>query len=382
MQTLPVRNEYMSLKRRIERVILLFAFFVAGSLSAGAGTLMILALTPFVKLLKKYIWRNEVVKITLSLFFATAFFSFFTTFFIDPFEYVSEVLKQLSWVVLAIIGFKWSTKDNTFFFKIFLVSIVLCLPLLFILPIRFQAYFPHANHLAYYCLLPLVYFLLTSTGLIRRLWIVFLLTIVVITKSSGGLATFMMTILLFYVVDKRISLKLILQLLFAAALLLVVAQVSGALDAFMEKVVVVDFEMISKKADRYSFGSDGSLVWRMTYWLAIFREFTQNSGSMQLLFGEGLKTLSHGNYVYSFMVNDPHNDYLRLLVERGIVGALVYLYLLIKLCLIARQKYLFMLVLFVPMFFGNVIVSFPYMFTFIFLISYFNKSQNLTNYGE
>ncbi|RXG25997.1 O-antigen ligase like membrane protein [Leeuwenhoekiella marinoflava DSM 3653] len=372
----------MSLKSRIERVMLLFSFFVVGSLSAGAGTLMILALTPFVKYLKKYIWRDEVVRITLYLFLVTAFFSFFSTFFTDPFEYVSEILKQLSWIVLAIISLKMSGRENTLFFKIFLVSIVLCLPLVVLLPIRFQAYFPHANHLAYYCLLPLVYFLLTTTGLTRRLWVAFLLIIVVVTKSSGGLATFMMTILLFYIIDKKISLKLILQLGSSVALLLLVAHLSGALDAFIDKVTVVDFEKISKKADRYSFGSDGSLVWRMTYWLAIFREFSENSGTMQLFFGEGLKTLSHGNYIYSFMVNDPHNDYLRLLVERGIVGAIVYVCFLIKLCLVARQKYLFLLILFVPMFFGNVIVSFPYVFTFIFLISYFNKSHKSINHGE
>lgn len=246
---------------------------------------------------------------------------------------------------------------------------LVCSPLIVLSTLRFRGYFPHSNHLAYFLLLPLLHFILTKNDDKRWFYVFMLFCISVITKSSGGTATFLAVLMVYFFYERKISLKLLILVIIGAAALIPIIYYSGAYDIFYSKVESVDLEQISDKADRMSFGSEGSLVWRMTYWKVLVDTFLQSSDNSKLLFGEGVKTLTSGNYIYSFMVRDPHNDYIRLFIERGIIGAIVFFGIFLKIIFKTQHKLILSFVLFIPMFFGNIVVSFPFMFSFIILIS-------------
>jgi O-antigen ligase len=75
--------------------------------------------------------------------------------------------------------------------------------------------------------------------------------------------------------------------------------------------------------------TSNSLAWRFDYWGQVLPLAAQNPVT-----GIGLK-------MSSFMTDqakEPHNDFLRALVETGIVGALAYLALLTSMVLVARES--------------------------------------------
>ncbi len=294
------------------------------------------------------------------------------TFLKYPILYFEELIKQISWVALAVIGLRFNKNEQKLFFKLFLFSIVLCSPLIFVIPVRYRAYFPHSNHLAYYTLIPLLFYLLFTEGKKKWLYVFALFIIVIITISSGGIAAFLGVLLLYFLLIRKFSAKTFASLFILAILMGAIGLSTGVLESLYHKVSLVDFDNIANKADRGSMGSESSLVWRMTYWTMLTREFLSHN-TLTLLLGEGLKTMTAGNYIYSFMVRDPHNDYVRLIIERGFIGAAVYLFCLVKMALSTPHKILFASILFVPMFSGNIIVSFPFTFSYIILISMLSK---------
>ncbi len=87
-------------------------------------------------------------------------------------------------------------------------------------------------------------------------------------------------------------------------------------------------------ADAYRYGdSTNSLVWRVRHWSQIWRSVLENP-----FFGHGYGASSSG-----FLTPDkilPHNEYLRSLLELGIVGTLVGFVILAKILSALRHRFL------------------------------------------
>lgn len=363
-------------KTNTSKVLSLFVVFVLGTINQGVGAVALVILIPF---FSSYLYndfkKNRILRITVYLLFTTLFLSFIYGLS-HPKVYISEIIRQISWVTLAIIGIRFTEKEAHLFYRMFVLSIVVCLPMLYFLSGRFEAYFNHANHLAYFCIFPFIHFLLTCYTNYKWIYIFLIASIVLITQSSGGFAVLLLLLLLYFITQKKINVRVLFSLTIALLFIFIAAYSTGALSLFYEKIITVDFDNISDKADRLSFGMEGSLVWRMTYWTAIIREFLTTSSTYELLFGKGLKTMSPEYYIYNFMIRDPHNDYVRLFVERGIIGGVLYFFLLIRICINSRYKVLILAMLLVPMSSGNIIVNFPFVFSFIIFTSMLTNTAN------
>ena len=73
---------------------------------------------------------------------------------------------------------------------------------------------------------------------------------------------------------------------------------------------------------------------------------------------------------YDYMYTDPHNDFLKVLVEFGYVGLLMFLNFLRRIYVIMSRNFAYIILLFIPMFFDNAIVNFSFNLTFILLMVY------------
>ena len=110
----------------------------------------------------------------------------------------------------------------------------------------------------------------------------------------------------------------------------------------------LDINFIQEKAKYYNPGGYGSFVWRLVYWVQILQNFLANN-SVVLFFGEGIDTLTKDNYLYSFMYTDPHNDYLKVLVEFGIFG-LLFLFAFLARIYTILKKFDILIMLTIPLF--------------------------------
>ena len=102
-----------------------------------------------------------------------------------------------------------------------------------------------------------------------------------------------------------------------------------------------------------------------------FKEFLVN-----LLVGKGLDSLTRGNYIYSFMNTDPHNDFLKILVEVGFIGLFIYIFFILMLYKAVGSRFTVLIVLTVPLFLGNIVVNFPFNITLLLTFIYLYKQQH------
>uniref|UniRef100_UPI0024682848 O-antigen ligase family protein n=1 Tax=Chromohalobacter sp. 48-RD10 TaxID=2994063 RepID=UPI0024682848 len=242
---------------------------------------------------------------------------------------------------------------------------------------RLQGFFIHANHFAYFCVVLTAYVVLFFNSREKNLALMLLSVAILASKSSGGLIVFLYVIFGAYATYYSFSIKSMLWGVAIAFLITLIAYLFGVTESLVWKVSEFDVSNIREKADKMSFGSDGSLAWRASYGLAIINNLLDGSLANQL-FGEGLGSQVEGSYVYDFMKKDPHNDYVRLLIERGGVGFLVVIFSFLFYMLKVRYSLFLIGIIAIPMLSGNVIVSFPYLFLYGVLVS----RAYQTNEGE
>ena len=233
---------------------------------------------------------------------------------------------------------------------------------------RFSSYFSHPNHLAYFCSL-VSYALYTMKIKQYHLKIALMFAIVIASKSSGGLIVFLALLSSFlYQQNKRYFLLtvLVLSLLYPIYSFLLYFDIFQIL---VEKVSGFEVLRVLEKADRLGFGNEGSLIWRIAYWIALLNEF-QLSSYLQKLVGMGVGGMSSGNYIFAWMTTDPHNDYIRVLLERGLLGFIAYYVLFIKaINYVDKPARLSLYVItLLPMAVGNILTNAPFIVLLYFLI--------------
>jgi membrane-bound ClpP family serine protease len=105
------------------------------------------------------------------------------------------------------------------------------------------------------------------------------------------------------------------------------------------------------------------------YWIKIHFAFIEEPWH-RIVFGIGVDHLSQGNMPYDFTKKDPHNDFVKVLVEFGVAGLLLFLGFFRKIYQISSKNFNVLILIGIPMFFGNAIVNFPFNLAFILLITY------------
>ena len=186
---------------------------------------------------------------------------------------------------------------------------------------RYQNIFSHANHFSYVLMICFYYVLKYKAfkPSIRPIIMFILIISLILASSSGAILTVLILLLYHYFSKaKRNFFK------FAFSFLVLVVVILGIsftekISSQIESLQYLNLDFIYEKAKVYEPGGYGSLVWRLIYWMQILQSFFANNAFV-LFFGEGIDTLTKSNYLYSFMYTDPHNDYLKVLVEFGILG--------------------------------------------------------------
>lgn len=240
---------------------------------------------------------------------------------------------------------------------------------------RFASIFVHANHLAYVCAfmsLAAVLDILRGSpdrSLRVLVWVIFSVSsfVLIVSMSSGALLALVLGALIAAAALGSASRKFLLLLIFVCALGLIFL-LTNAFELLIQKILLIDADQISRHAGRYKFGGGkGSLGWRLTYWTALY-DAHSNSGIFHVLFGTGGGASSAGNYPYFFMLRDPHNDFMKMFVEYGLVGTSLIFLVLLNLCR-HRALYGLFAALCVAMMSGNTISSTAVMGMFFVCVS-------------
>ena len=138
----------------------------------------------------------------------------------------------------------------------------------------------------------------------------------------------------------------------------------------------LDWQFIKEKAMLAEPGGFGSFMWRVIYWAQILIAFFENN-MMVIFIGEGIDALSKSNRdMYSFLYTDPHNDFLKIFVEYGVIGLLLFLSLLYRLVFFMGKRLDVLIILAIPLFFDNMIVNWSYNTVFILYLTFFYKRYN------
>ncbi len=335
---------------------------------------------------------NKIVRVYCLLFFAVLFFLIVQTLICGEvkFVFLKGVLRYFSYLSCALYVSTLNSRKILLFFKICILFLILTLPFcVFQIQTtgRYNSIFPHANHLGYvlvicsYFVLKYKPFKIIKNSLI--LWI--LIISLILTASTGSFLTFSLLAFHYYYFSIR---KYFMRIFVSCFLLLGIFSFilfSSKITAQLDSLQYIDFKflfdtaMSQQSSDHYTLSSDyGSFIWRVIYWFNILISFFDNN-LWVLIFGEGIDTLTKDYYVYKFMYTDPHNDYVKVIVEFGFLGFGLFLLLLSH--LYAIFKSLDVLIIFmVPFFFANIIISWPFnMLIILYLIYAFYRTCELNN---
>ncbi|MCC6544792.1 MAG: O-antigen ligase family protein [Nitrospirae bacterium] len=86
------------------------------------------------------------------------------------------------------------------------------------------------------------------------------------------------------------------------------------------------FEKLINPVSQKKYGEE-SFYWRLEFWKELFN----NAFTKKPLLGFGTGTSIDISKTYTIFINYPHNDYLRILIENGVIGLIIYLLFFISL---------------------------------------------------
>lgn len=186
--------------------------------------------------------------------------------------------------------------------------------------LRFQSVFLHPNQLGYFsCSLAIgAYF-----SKFKYRWPAICVAggFIALSLSLGALLALLSTIALSTLMRNKISAARLL-----AGLLLAAVFFSIFTFIFYERISQTIFSLKLLTGSNFStgFGGEGSGSWRINYWSALIQYFGQLPFLNQV-FGIGAGSFKSGNYALLFIHHDPHNEFIRILLEYGIIGLLVFI---------------------------------------------------------
>lgn len=287
--------------------------------------------------------------------------------------YVKGLLRYFAYFSFALYAATLSKRVILLLFKTIILFFIFSLPLaIYQINVigRYQNIFAHANHFSY-VLMIFIYFIIKHKVFSKsiRPMIIFIMVVSLLLASSTGAILTLLVLLIYHYFSrtKRNFFKFTFSFLVLASVIIAIS-FTEKISAQIGSLEYIDINFIQEKAKYYNPGGYGSFVWRLVYWVQILQNFLANN-SVVLFFGEGIDTLTKDNYLYSFMYTDPHNDYLKVLVEFGFFGLLFLFSFLARIYTILK-KFDILIMLTIPLFFANIIVSWPFNIVILLYLMY------------
>ncbi|MCL6266671.1 O-antigen ligase family protein [Flagellimonas myxillae] len=289
---------------------------------------------------------------------------------------IKGIARYVCYLLFASYVLTAKIEDVRDFFKVIIIFFVITFPL-GIYQVwavdRYQGIFNHANHFAYilcFCIYFLVFHKPFKTKWLGNLCLLVLFLSIILTKSSGGMLV-LLTLLAYNVArSKRISLNKKLLLLFSfLGITTLVLFSSEKVTSQLDSINYLNWEFLKERVEQFKVGGYGSVVWRVIYWIKILFSFYEESWG-RIIFGVGVDTMTEGNMPYPYMYKDPHNDFLKILVEFGLAGLFLFLFYFRKIYKIVNKNFKIIILIIIPIFFGNAIVNFVFNITLLLLLAY------------
>ena len=345
-------------------VLILIAFLLSAVFPA-ALYFYLPSLIVYSILLRKSISLNKISRVYFYLFLVVLIFFGMHSLLSGGVQlvFLKGLLRYFSYFSFALYVGTLSKKAISLLFKAIILFFIFSLPLaIYQINVlgRYQNIFAHANHFSYVLMICFYYVLKYKVfkKSVRPIIMFILIVSLILGASSGAILTVLLLLLYHYFFKtKRNFFKFAFSFLVLAGVILAIS--------FTEKISIqiaslqyLDWDFIYEKAKVYEPGGYGSFLWRLIYWMQILQSFLANN-AIVLFFGEGIDTLTKNNYLYPFMYTDPHNDYLKVLVEFGLLGLTLLFALLARVYLILKSLDV-LIILMCPLFFANIIVSWPF----------------------
>jgi O-antigen ligase len=345
---------------------ILVTLLIVGAISQAVGTVLLFVFCVLIIIFGQKI--NLTKKALLFLCFLVLCFLIGIINSSDIRLWSEELFRNATLFLLSLIVIQY-IKDNgkEVFFDLLYLTILISLiayPFL-LLDGRFTSYFSHPNHLAYLSLLVL-YEITTRENLIylRKFKILTLILIIFLTKSSGGILCLSFLLLVYF---SKKGTKYFISFSALTLLIFIFKDSIDALNLINEKFVSFDINEIESRINHMNFGNDTSLIWRITYWGALINQYMRFD-EIGKLFGIGYGTMSQGNFAYSWMITDPHNDYVRKLLETGIIGLTIFFFIWLRIFKKSGVGIYCVPIFFLPLLVGNIVVNVPFMVSLIVII--------------
>ncbi len=321
---------------------------------------------------------NGIIKNFSTLFFVVSLFLIVQSLLnlSITFEGVKGVFKIFLYLCIAILGVKLNLKTIERFIIFSLILNLLLWPLTYknIDPSGgYSGIFQHSNHLAYTLVICMyfLYYHINMRVLYKAILLILSGVLVLFTKTSG--AILILAILLIYQLTFSNKIKLKYKLLFLLGpfflLIPLIYVFSGKIIAQFESLDVLSWRYLNRRIRTGTSGGYGSVVWRITYWLQILHEFDKENILSQF-FGVGIGSMTKGHYPYKVVYKDPHNDFLKILIEYGYSGLILFTVFLFKLYRNIKFNFNLIVITIIPLFFDNMIVNFSIMMTLILTLAY------------
>lgn len=363
-------------------LIVLYVFFLFSGIDHRA-LYFLYAIFGILALMKRdFSIGNKDKKLLIFLSFFLAIHIIQIAFYFEGWYSLQGFLRYVSYFLLLFFINRMHTSTLQLFVKMCGYSILVTLPfglyIAFVVGGRYQFIFGHSNHLAYVCILLAFYFLKLYNGnKVFGYLCAFLLGLIILTtKSTGGLLTY--SLLIIYLALSWSGRTIIKKMIIVLPIFGLIAILFSFSERFLDQLKFLEFydlTLIMERAQLHEAGGIGSGLWRIIHWLSILYEFSFEPW-FKILFGLGADTMSQGHYHYSFMITDPHNDFVRVIAEFGFMGFIVFVIYYLRLIKSLPSRGFFVIVTALPMFFGNIIVNFPYVLIASTLIVLLIKSKD------
>ena len=366
-------------------VILLFCFFLAGFFHQGLYVLI-----PFLTLY--YISNQKESRLTLNpvskiyLYVVLVVLGFVVLQSLLYLEVrlfsIKGLLRFVAYFLFAVLISYVNKKEIKYFFIITAFYFLLTIPLgiyQFLEMGRYRNSWDHSNHLAYVLTMSIYFFIFhkpIKNKQINLLCIIGLVVSLILTKSTGGLLVLIALLGYNALKSKRITLLKKLIFLATAIIAIIVAiNFSEKIASQLDSINILTWEFIRDRVEIYTIdgvnraGGYGSFVWRIIYWSKLLYTFFSEP-FIQISFGIGVDHLTKGYMPYEFMDKDPHNDFIKVLLEYGVIGLLLFLTFFRKVYKVMNKNFNIIILIAVPVLFGNAIVNFPFNTTLILILMY------------
>ncbi|MEC9209204.1 MAG: hypothetical protein VX762_02130 [Bacteroidota bacterium] len=359
--------------------IIVFVCFLLSAIVPQALYFIFPVLLLYTIWLQESLSINRLTKIYISISLVVLFFLIIQVLYYQSIEfiYLKGTLRYFAYAAFALYLAKLSEKDISIIFILISLFILLTLPLTLYQLILFERgsnIFMHANHFAYVLVICIVFLLKTKGSFIKPILYLILLASLIMAKTTGAILSLLIILFHEYHVKiKSIYIK-IPMISFALLFLIVGFSYSDKIIEQISSLQYLDWGFIKVKALTAQPGGYGSFMWRIIYWTQILFAFFDNN-FIVILIGEGIDSLTKSNRdIYSFLYTDPHNDFIKILVEYGILGFSFFILLLYRFSSFLGKRMDILFILVIPFFFDNMIVNWSYNIVFLLYLTYFYKA--------